>query len=62
MDRKAQFAKMAMKLFAAMPNSRLPTNFQLNIFIFVARISLQTLLQSLKQKYKKSAQVANVPK
>ena len=32
-----------------MPNSRLPsTNFQLNIFIFEARVSLQTLLQSLK--------------
>ena len=32
-----------------MPNSRLHTNFQLNIFIFEARVSLQTLLQSLKQ-------------
>ena len=39
-----------------MPNSRLHTNFQLNIFIFEARVSLQTLLQSLKQNSDKSAQ------
>ena len=39
-------AKNAIKLFVAMANGRLPTNFQLNIFIFVARASLQTLLQS----------------
>ena len=45
------------KLFGAVPNSRLPANFQLNILIFVARISLQTLLQSLKQKDRKSAQI-----
>ena len=53
--------KTAIKLFVAIPNSRLSTNFQLNIFIFVARVSLQTLLQSLKQKDRKSAPVGNVP-
>ena len=48
-----------------MPNRRLPTNFQLNIFKFVARVSrvsLQNLLQSLKQTDSKSAQIGNVPK
>ena len=44
------FAKMTLKLFVAMPNSKLHTNFQLNIFIFVVRVSLRTSLQSLKQK------------
>ena len=43
------YAKTTYKLSVAMPNSRLHTNFQLNIFIFEARVSLQTLLQSLKQ-------------
>ena len=42
-------AKTTLKLSVAMPNSRLHTNFQLNIFIFEARVSFQTLLQSLKQ-------------
>ena len=56
MDKKALakfinffYAKTTLKLSVAMPNSRLHTNFQLNIFIFEARVSLQTLLQSLKQ-------------
>ena len=34
------YAKTALKLFLAMPNSTLPTNIQLNSFIFVARVSL----------------------
>ena len=42
------YGKTALNLCVAMPNSRLVTNFQLNIFIFEARVSLQTLLQSLK--------------
>ena len=54
--------KTAIKFFVAIPNSRLSTNFQLNIFIFVARVSLQTLLQSLKQKDRKLGQIGNVPK
>ena len=41
-----KYAKTAIKLFAAMPDSILPTIFQFNIFIFEARVSLQTLLQS----------------
>ena len=45
-----KYAKTAEKLFVGMPNSKLPTNFQLSIFIFEARVILQTLLQSLKQK------------
>ena len=59
-----KFAKTAaIKLFVAMPkSSKLHTNFQLNIFIFGARVSLQTLLNSLKQKDRKSAQIGNVPK
>ena len=41
-----------------MLNSRLPTNFQLNTFIFEASMaSLQTLLQSLKQIAYKSARL-----
>ena len=44
-----KYAKTALKLFVAIPISLLPTNFQLNIFIFEARVDLQTLLQSLKQ-------------
>ena len=48
------FAKTALELSVAMPNSRLPTNFQLNVFIFEARVSHQTLLQSLKQNSDKS--------
>ena len=47
------------RLFVAMPNSSLPTNFQLNIFVFEARTSLQTLLPSLKQSANKSAQLGN---
>ena len=47
-------------LFVTMPT--LATNFQLNIFIFEARASLQILFQSLKQKDRISAQVGNVPK
>ena len=31
-----------------MPNSKLPTNFQLNILIFNAKASLRILLQSAK--------------
>ena len=54
--------KIALKFFVGMPNSRLSTNFQLNIFIFVARVSFQTLLQSLKQKDRKSAHMRNIPK
>ena len=40
-----------------MSNSKLPTNFQLNIFIFEARASLQTLPQSLKQNANMSARL-----
>ena len=54
--------KTAVSLFIDMPNSKLPTNFQLNIFIFETGASLQTLLESLKQKDRKSAKVGNVPK
>ena len=49
------YAKTATMLFVALPYERLPTNFQLNIFIFEARASLQTLLQSLKQNANNSA-------
>ena len=49
------------KSFVAMPNSRLPTNFQLNILIFEAMASHQTLLQSLKQNANKSARLGNYP-
>ena len=59
---RKKYAKTALNMFAATPISRLPTNSQLNIFIFVARVSLQTLLQSLMQKDRKSAQIGNVPK
>ena len=45
-----------------MPNSKLPTNFQLKILVFEAKVSLQTLLQSLKQKDRKSARVGNIQK
>ena len=41
--------KTALELFVAIPNDRLPTNFQLDVFIFEARASIKTLLQSLKQ-------------
>ena len=48
-DSSDKYAKSALKVFVAMPKIRLRTNFQLNIFIFVARVSLQTfVLQSLK--------------
>ena len=55
------YAKIEQKLsvFVAKHNSWLPTNFQLNIFIFEARTSLQALLQSLKQNAKKSARLEN---
>ena len=53
------YAKTAIKLSVAVPNSRLPTNFQLNIFILKVRVSLQTLFLSLKQKTSKSAQLGN---
>ena len=43
-----------------MPNSKLPAKFQ--IFIFEARASLQTLLQSLKRNSRKSARIGNDPK
>ena len=39
-----------------MPNNRLPTNFQFNIFIFEARTEFKTLLQPLKRLANKSAQ------
>ena len=55
-------AKTVFKLFVAMLNRKLPTKFQLNIFIFEARASLQTLIQSLKQKDRKSSKVSNAPK
>ena len=42
-----KYTKTTLELLVAMPSERLPTNFQLNIF--EARVSLQTLLQSLKQ-------------
>ena len=45
------------EFFVAMPYDMLPTNFPLNIFIFEARVSLQTLLQSLKQNSDKSARL-----
>ena len=48
-------------VFVAMSNIRLPTNFQLNIFIFEARVTLQTLLQSLKQNANKSTRLGNNP-
>ena len=37
------------------------TNFQLNIFIFEARASLRTLLQSLKQRARKLARAGYLP-
>ena len=43
-----------------MRNSRLSTIIQLKIFIFEARVSLQILLQSLKQNTRKSAQLENI--
>ena len=51
------YGETAIMLFIAMPNSTLPTNFQLNIFIFEARVSLQILLQSLKQNSDESARL-----
>ena len=64
MDRKAQanfsnfpvnkFTQTAIKSFISMPNSKLSTNFQLNILIFEAKASIWTLLQSLKQKISKN--------
>ena len=56
----SKFAKTALNLFVGLPNNKLPTNFQLNIVHFEARVSLQTLLQSLKQKRRKSARIGNV--
>ena len=44
-----------------MPNSKLPTNFHLNIYIFEASVSLQTLFQSLKQNANKSDRLGNTP-
>ena len=67
MDRTAKFTNFFQstytpkQLFTDMPNSRLPTNFQRNIFIFETRVSLQTLLQSLKQNENKSAWLGNPP-
>ena len=56
-------AKTAVTLFTSILNRKLPTtNFQLNIFIFEARVSLRTLLQPLKQNGKISAWEGNVPK
>ena len=55
------YAKTAKKLFIAMPSSRLPTKFQLNIFIFEAKVSPKTLLQPLKQNDNKSARLQNNP-
>ena len=43
---RASFRQNGNNVFLAMPNSKLHTNFQLKIFIFVARASLWTLLQS----------------
>ena len=56
-----RYAKTALKLFVAMPNSKLPTNFQLNIFILEARAIIQTLFQSLKQNANESARLGNTP-
>ena len=38
------YAKAELKLFVAMPNTKLPTNFQIIIFIFEARARLRVLL------------------
>ena len=50
LERIFKYAKTTLKSFVAMPNNRLPTNFQLNVFIFEACVSLQPLLQSMKKK------------
>ena len=50
-----QIGQKGKKSCAVMPNSKLHTKFQLDIFIFVARASLRTLLQLMKQKDRKSA-------
>ena len=50
------YSKAKLKLSVAMPNSGLHTNL-LNIFIFEAIVSLQTLLQALKQNSNKSAKL-----
>ena len=47
--------------FVAKPNRRSLTNFQLNSLTFEASASLQTLLQSLTQKCRKSARLGNNP-
>ena len=39
-----QIRQNSTKWYAHMPNSKLPTNFQFNISIFEAKVSLQTLL------------------
>ena len=44
-----KYAVTALKLYLVMLNCKLPTNFQLNVFIFEAKAGLLTLLQSLKQ-------------
>ena len=44
------YAKTAKKLFVAMPNSRLPMNFQLNIFIFEASVSKIVIEAKYKQE------------
>ena len=49
-----RYAKTALKSFVGMSKSKLPTNFQLNIVIFEAKATLQTLLQSV--------QLVNTPK
>ena len=53
MDMKAVKKFFIMVITVAMPNSKLHAKFQLNIFIFVARASLRTLVQSMKQKRQK---------
>ena len=50
-----EFVKTSQKLFVAMPKTGLLKNFQLNIFIFETRASLQ----SLKQNTSKSARLLN---
>ena len=56
-----KYAKRPQKLFVAMSNSRLRSNFQLNIFIFEATTSHQTLPKPLKQNANKLARLRNNP-
>ena len=61
MVRKIQLLRTSLNLDWKVIFCNLPANFQLNIFIFEVKTSLQTFLQSLKQNDNKSARLGTTP-